>query len=215
MKSKLGWIWIVFIGVVAASTDCLAGPPAKGLTEVEAALRTRQVTHLAYQISLKLDPAREDFEATTVFTFDFDKKVKSDGLFAELEEAHIKELRNGINLLSKEQIGAHYDGHRIRFASEELKPKGNRIEVVYSRAYVNNGNGLHRFKDVADGNFYHFNHFEAYYAHLVFPCFDQPDLKAQFKLKVEAPKDWEVISSAPVENTRSQDGTKTQWQPLK
>ena len=33
-------------------------------------------------------------------------------------------------------------------------------------------------------------------ASTLFPCFDQPDIKARYNLKITAPKDWKVLSSA-------------------
>src|SRR5581483_5658090 len=32
-------------------------------------------------------------------------------------------------------------------------------------------------------------------AHLAFPCFDQPDLKARFSLELNVPKDWQAVSN--------------------
>lgn len=37
-------------------------------------------------------------------------------------------------------------------------------------------------------------------ARTVFPCFDQPDIKAKYKLSISAPKNWEVLCGAPLEN---------------
>lgn len=36
-------------------------------------------------------------------------------------------------------------------------------------------------------------------ARTFFPCFDQPDIKARYHLEVLAPKDWQVLSGAPLE----------------
>lgn len=36
-------------------------------------------------------------------------------------------------------------------------------------------------------------------ASTLFPCFDQPNLKARYRLNVTVPKDWEVLAGAPVE----------------
>ncbi len=36
-------------------------------------------------------------------------------------------------------------------------------------------------------------------ARTVFPCFDQPNIKARYVVKIIAPKDWEVICGAPLE----------------
>ncbi|MEH0157630.1 M1 family aminopeptidase [Limibacter armeniacum] len=44
-------------------------------------------------------------------------------------------------------------------------------------------------------------------ASTVFPCFDQPDLKAVFKLSLEVPQNWEVLSGGNIETQSSKDVT--------
>ena len=56
------------------------------------------------------------------------------------------------------------------------------------------------FKDDQDESEYVYTELEPDYCHIVFPCFDQPDLKASHESLVVAPQDWEVISNS--ENTR-------------
>jgi aminopeptidase N len=55
--------------------------------------------------------------------------------------------------------------------------------------------GVHYFKD-ATGEEYIFSDLCAANAHLWFPCFDQPDLKAPYKLLVLTYTDWSVISTS-------------------
>ncbi len=43
-------------------------------------------------------------------------------------------------------------------------------------------------------------------ASMAFPCFDQPDLKARFRLEVSAPVGWTVISNTPVVNAFGEVG---------
>lgn len=47
-------------------------------------------------------------------------------------------------------------------------------------------------------------------ASTVFPCFDQPDLKAIYTLTLQTPKSWVAVSNAPVINKMSTD-TSTLW----
>lgn len=45
-------------------------------------------------------------------------------------------------------------------------------------------------------------------ARTVFPCFDQPDLKASFHLTLEIPGNWNALSNAPVLEEKDSGGTK-------
>src|SRR5689334_19173408 len=45
----------------------------------------------------------------------------------------------------------------------------------------------------------------------MFPCFDQPDLKASFELTVEPPAAWQVISNTRERDVSNVDGRKS-WQ---
>jgi aminopeptidase N len=69
--------------------------------------------------------------------------------------------------------------------------------------YSNTGEGLHRFVDPVDGEVYLYSQFETADAKRMFACFDQPDLKATFDVKVTAPQHWQVVSNSA---TVSADG---------
>ena len=69
--------------------------------------------------------------------------------------------------------------------------------------YSNTGEGLHRFVDPVDGEVYLYSQFETADAKRMFACFDQPDLKATFDVKVTAPQHWQVVSNGA---TSSADG---------
>ncbi|SON61536.1 Aminopeptidase N [Mycobacterium simulans] len=66
--------------------------------------------------------------------------------------------------------------------------------------YSNTGEGLHRFVDPVDGETYLYSQFETADAKRMFACFDQPDLKATFDVRVTAPKHWKVISNGATTN---------------
>ena len=61
--------------------------------------------------------------------------------------------------------------------------------------YVNDCSGFQYFSDDADGQEYVYTDLEPANAHVWFPCFDQPDIKACHEFIVVAPSDWVVVSN--------------------
>ena len=61
--------------------------------------------------------------------------------------------------------------------------------------YNRNQVGLHTYVDKSDNQQYMYTDFEAYYAKEVFPCFDQPSLKAKMSLVVMCANDWVAVSN--------------------
>jgi aminopeptidase N len=82
----------------------------------------------------------------------------------------------------------------------------NTLRVVANCAYMNTGEGLHRFRDPVDKGTYLYTQFEVADARRVYACFDQPDLKATFQLTVLAPHDWAVFSNAVTPEPRPVPG---------
>jgi aminopeptidase N len=87
-----------------------------------------------------------------------------------------------------------WDGSRITLAEERLQAE-NELRVSYERRYDRTGEGFHQFIDPEDGSEYLYTQLEPYSAHRVFPCFDQPDLKAVYRTAVTAPAAWAVVTA--------------------
>ncbi|MGL6235380.1 MAG: aminopeptidase N [Segniliparus sp.] len=90
----------------------------------------------------------------------------------------------------------------------------NELVVDAVCRYSRSGQGLHRFVDPADDSVYLYTQFETADAKRMFACFDQPDLKAVFELKVKAPAAWEVVSNAEVASVE-EDGALRVFAPTK
>jgi len=86
-----------------------------------------------------------------------------------------------------------FDGNRLVLTGLDAE---NVLVVEADCSYMRTGEGLHRFVDPVDGGVYLYSQFETFEAHRVYGCFDQPDLKAAFRLTVRAPRDWVVVSNA-------------------
>ncbi len=171
--------------------------------------RARQVRQVSYALWFALDPEREEYQGRVVIDFALEAEAQGE-LSVDFQEGGVRAIAINGAILSPEQVAERYDGNRIRFEIRELKPAGaNSIEIAFAHAYSTTGNGFHRFVDPADARVYTYSNFEPYNANRMFPCFDQPDLKASYELSVEVPADWQVISSTLESQVTSLDGRAT------
>jgi aminopeptidase N len=88
-----------------------------------------------------------------------------------------------------------------------LRGLANRNVVIVDAdcRYSNTGEGLHLFVDPVDNETYLYSQFETADAKRMFACFDQPDLKATFDVRVTAPKHWKVISNGATTDVTETD----------
>jgi len=105
----------------------------------------------------------------------------------------------------------NYNKLFITLTPEVLKNGKNTYFIEFSHAYSKTGAGFYKFTDPEDKETYLYSNFEPYNANRLFPCFDQPDLKAEYTLKVSAPKHWEVISSVLETHTETNSKDLKVW----
>jgi aminopeptidase N len=154
----------------------------------EAAARAARVHDVAYDLRFDLTGDEETYEASAVVEFGF--RSPDAPLFLDFTGHPIRLVVNG------QDVEPDHRHHRIWLPTARLESR-NRIELVYRNHFDTTGHGLHRFVDPEDGEAYLYTNFEPFSAHRVLPCFDQPDVKASYRLAVTAPGEWAVISAEP------------------
>ncbi|MBA9004104.1 aminopeptidase N [Thermomonospora cellulosilytica] len=166
---------------------------AGNLTRDEARERARLLEVESYAVDLDLTTGDERFGSTTVVRFGCGEPGAS--TFIDLHDAVVREVvLNGRSL-----DVASYDPAKGRFPLPDLAAD-NELRVVADCAYSRSGEGLHRFVDPVDRQVYLYTQFETADAHRMYACFDQPDLKATFRLSVTAPEGWEVVTNEAAES---------------
>ncbi|MDO5672363.1 MAG: aminopeptidase N [Actinomycetaceae bacterium] len=160
--------------------------PGTNLTRVEAEERARTAQPSAYEISLDLSGSDSTFLSTTTIHFD---GIAGASTFVDLISSHVRTIElNGQPV----DPSAHQDS---RIELRDIQ-ETNTLKVVADCAYMNTGEGLHRFVDPADNETYVYSQFEVPDARRVFAVFEQPDLKATFQFTVTVPEHWTVFSNS-------------------
>jgi len=103
---------------------------------------------------------------------------------------------NGVNAETALSPDLLFKDHKVAIPSSLLKAsEKNTLTLSILNKYRRDGVGLHSFTDKVDGLQYIYTQFEADFCHYVFPCFDQPDLKATWSFSAITDDDWNVISN--------------------
>ena len=160
------------------------------LTQREAERRASVISGAEYDIALSLRSGAADYEGDV--TIRFEHADPSSGVFLDFTGEEI--VRLVIN--DREVTEAAWSRNRLPLAGALLREQ-NIVRIVYRNMYDHTGVGVHQFVDPEDGKEYLSTQFEPYEAHRLFPCFDQPDVKAVYRLRVAAPAEWSVVTNYP------------------
>lgn len=162
--------------------------PGENLTRAEARERAAVVATESYDVTLDLTGGPETFASRTVVRFGATPGAST---FIDLIAPTVHEVTlNGHAL----DVAAVVSDARIQL--DDLAAS-NELVVVADGAYMNTGEGLHRFVDPVDDEVYLYSQFEVADSRRVFAVFEQPDLKAEFTFTVTAPAHWTVVSNYP------------------
>ncbi|HEX5971328.1 MAG TPA: M1 family aminopeptidase, partial [Gemmatimonadaceae bacterium] len=87
------------------------------------------------------------------------------------------------------------DGAHVRIPAALLKRGENTIEVDFRSPIAAAGASIIRYHDSTDGADYLYTLLVPSDANLLFPCFDQPDLKARVTLTLTTPRGWKALGN--------------------
>jgi len=162
---------------------------SESLEATYAEMRAKQVSNVSYNLSVTIDNKSENFSGSTQLTFDLAKNNQND-LTIDFDEGTVNSLK-----INGKEAKFSYEKWFITIPASELAAGEQTITIDYQRPYSTDGSGFHRFVDPKNGEVYLYTDFEPYDANRLFPHFDQPDLKASYKIDVTAPAHWQIISA--------------------
>jgi len=176
--------------------------PGLNLSKAEALERSAHLTVHGYEVFLDVTGDKETFIARTRVTFSCNQ-TGYDTFIDTMAERVISASLNGAPVDT-----SNFDGQSIFLNNLQAE---NTLEVEVESLYSKTGEGLQKTIDPVDNESYIYSQGETAHIRKMYPCFDQPNLKATFTLSVLAPQHWEVISNNPVKEVR-QDGDAKYWE---
>jgi aminopeptidase N len=166
----------------SAALPSIASEP--GISRTLAASRAARLSNVHYQLAFAIKKGSLLIDGSETLTFD----SRTDGdLLVDYRDGVLHSVEMNGRLIPP-QIE---DGH-LKLAAIAGK---NTVKLAFTSNVAPSGKAITRYEDKDDGNEYFYTLFVPMDASMAFPCFDQPDLKAQFRLDVEHPAQWAVIGN--------------------
>ncbi|MDA6070479.1 M1 family aminopeptidase [Flavobacterium sp. AC] len=155
-----------------------------GVSEQLAIFRKHQISNVIYGLSFEI-PQQKQQEIKSDLTLNLTLSDLNEPLYLDFKEktSNIKSIQgNGKNIAI-----VHEKGHIVIPAKDLILGKNT---VVIS--FIAGNLSLNRNDDFL------YTLLVPDRASTLFPCFDQPDIKATYKLSLTVPKDWTVLAGADV-----------------
>jgi aminopeptidase N len=170
----------------AAPGDSLMGP---GVSQALATARAAQIRDVRYTLSFDLT-ARDSSHGTVTARF---KTTRPGDVILDFRGQRLGAVAvNGKPLERVEFNGAH-----IRVPASAIVVGENAISITFVTKVAAAGASIIRYRDVTDGAEYLYTLLVPADANQLFPCFDQPDLKARVALTLKTPATWRAVGNAP------------------
>ena len=163
--------------------------PSQSLQHTEAQERHRLLRVTSYDV--RLDLASDDATFASVTTIRFTSE--GGATFLDLKPVSV----SSITLDGRRVDPDLLDRGRLPL---DTTPGEHELVVDATMRFRNDGEGLHRSVDPADGRHYVYGMSFMDAAPSIFACFDQPDLKAPYTFHVRAPEDWVVVGNGAATN---------------
>ena len=162
-----------------------------GISRELADFRKQQLSDIVYDLEFSIPEKLEDsIPASLDLTLTIHDSSQPLYLDFNVEKGHVSNI-----LANTEVIEIIHEQEHVIIPSEYLKEGKNHIEIAFTAGEQS----LNRNEDFL------YTLLVPDRASTLFPCFDQPNLKATYNLSITAPQDWEVLAGAP-EQEQSKNG---------
>lgn len=164
--------------------DSLMGP---GVSLALAEHRAARVADVRYEVALDVTAADT---ASGRMTARFTLRTPGDLIF-DFRGSSLRQVRvNGSTWFNIEITADH-----IRIPAQALVVGTNRVDFEFSARIAAAGTSIIRVRDPSDNATYLYTLLVPSDAQQLFPCFDQPDLKARVALTLITPMGWRAVSN--------------------
>ncbi len=181
----------------APAPDPIMGP---GVSKELATARARDLGSIRYQVALSV-VARDTARGTVAIRFN---AKRAGDVVVDFRGPSLTNVRvNGA------AAATAFNGAHLRIPASAVRVGDNVVTADFKAMIAPAGASIIRFHDDRDGNDYLYTLLVPSDANALFPCFDQPDLKARLTLRLTVPKGWQALGNGITERIDSTAAERT------
>src|SRR5574344_204686 len=166
-----------------------------GVSKELATKRKTEITNLKYNLSFNIPESKETpIRGTENILFNFKTKTQDIILDFKANSSQVEKV-----LVNNKATDYLFKDEHIIIKAAIFKDVNNCITI----SFIAGDKALNRNND------YLYTLFVPDHARQAFPCFDQPDLKAHFKLSLTVPSVWEAVSGGKAISNDIKNSIKT------
>ena len=181
------WLNLVFVVVLPFAPSLLAVAPS-GIPRDLAQQRARLISALRYNLRFTLVPHAATTAGNEEVMFELQSAVP---LLIDFRAGSVSKLE-----INGNDVPVRAENGHILLPQNALRAGQNHLALQFEAPVAAAGKAITRYEDKDDGSEYIYTLFVPMDASMAFPCFDQPDLKGRFTLRLEMPRNWTAISNA-------------------
>ena len=177
-----------------------------GVSRALATARAAQIRDVRYALSFDLTE-RDSSRGTVTARF---RVVKRSDVILDFRGQRLGTVEvNGSALTSP-----HFNGAHLSIPAQSIVAGENVVTMSFVARIAAAGASIIRYRDATDGAEYLYTLLVPADANQLFPCFDQPDLKARVSLRLRAPANWRLLANGPEVSSPAANGQAAEHQFL-
>ncbi|MEO8337663.1 MAG: M1 family aminopeptidase [bacterium] len=179
----MSFLPIALLVLAPLATDSLTGP---GVSRELARLRRAQIADVRYALTMDVTRGNTLYGHATIR---FVRRGGGDVVLDFRGPSHSGMTANGAPIVPRAE-----HGHLV-LAANVLRDGENEVALDFTAMIAPAGASVIRFRDAVDNAEYLYTLLVPADANQLFPCFDQPDLKARVTLDLRTPEHWSAVSN--------------------
>jgi aminopeptidase N len=179
--------------------------PEPGVSRSLARWRAAHYSNVRYALNIAITPGAPLLRGTEEIRVTLDDEAdqlvldwRTGNVRKGEAQARVWEVEvNGRKLVDARQVNDH-----LVVSGAYLLKGENVLRLRFESPVATSGSAVTRYLDREDNSEYVYTLFVPSDASTVFPCFDQPDLKARFTLDITTPETWKVVTNTEAEEVK-------------